>query len=325
LRRWEKAWHRNRLAVQVRGRPIEPAEAELRAAVYATLQELGPGSGVPTLHRLFPEVGKRELEELVRRYRHAHRRERRILLYALRWRRPGSVWAMDFTEPPKPVEGLYDQIFCVRDLPSGYQLWALPTIGKHTRTVIQALEALVKWHGAPLVLKLDNDGVFRSDALRAWARERGVLLLYSPARRPSYNGAAENGIGGLKIRAHYISALNDRVGNWTCDDLEQARRQMNRLGRPRGADGACPDELWNDRESVRDEERDVFLRDYRRRYGVESAKRGIPWGVQLQHIERTSIDREAIARVLVEHGFLMIRRRRITLSIRRWNADKISS
>jgi transposase InsO family protein len=324
LRRWEQAWRGTRLALQVRGRPVEPAEAELRAAVFATLQELGPGIGVPTLQRRFPEVGKRELEELVRRYRHAHRRERRILLHALRWRRPGSVWAMDFTEPPMPVERLYDQVFCVRDLPSGYQLWALPTIGKHTRTVIQALEALVKWYGAPLVLKLDNDGVFRSEALRAWAREHRILLLYSPARTPSYNGAAECGIGGVKTQAHYISALNDRVGEWTCDDIEQARRQMNQLGRPRGSAGPCPDELWNDREALNDHERDSFLRTYRRRYGVEAAKRGIPWGVQLQHTERTSIDRKAIAWVLVKHGFLMIRRRRITLPIRRWKADKIS-
>jgi transposase InsO family protein len=279
---------------------------------------------VPTLRGYFPEAGKRELEELVRRYRHAHRRKRRILLYALRWHRPGSVWAMDFAEPPAPVDGLYDQILCVRELSSGYQLWALPTIGKHARTVIHALEALVKWHGAPLVLKLDNDGTFRGGELRSWSWKHGVELLFSPARTPSYNGAAECGIGSLKTKSHYISALNDRVGEWTCDDVEQAKRQMNRLGRPRGVDGPCPKELWNDRVRLSDNERAVFQRDYRRYYAFESASRGIPRGVQLQHTERSSIDRHALARVLVERGYLSIRRRRITLPISRWKADKIS-
>lgn len=324
LKRWEKAWHERRLEIRLRGRPPSTAGAELRAAVFATLEVLGPGIGVPTLRGLFPEVGKRELGELVRRYRHAHRRGRRISIHALRWTRAGSVWAMDFTEPPATVNGVYDQVLCVQDLGSECQLWSLPTIGKDEATVVGSLEALVRWYGAPLVVKLDNDGVFRAAAVRAWAERHGVLLLYSPPYRPAYNGSVECGIGELKVRAHYASALRDRPGVWTCDDVETARLQMNALRRPHGPAGPSPNDLWRDRTPIGENERRDLRKMHRCCYVVECVQRGLPWGVQLQHEERSSVDRAAIARALVKQGFLLIRRRRITLSVRRWRTDEIS-
>jgi hypothetical protein len=39
--------------------------------------------------------------------------------HVLHWTVPGSVWAMDFAEPPAPVDGVYDYLFSVRDLASG--------------------------------------------------------------------------------------------------------------------------------------------------------------------------------------------------------------
>ncbi len=324
LRRWQRRWREDRLELRTRGRPIEVACAALRAVVFATLAELGPGIGAPTLRCLFPGVGKRELEELVRRYRHAHRRGRRIALHALRWTRPGAVWAIDFSEPPVPIHGLYDQVLCVRDLASTYQLWALPMISKDSRAVIQTLAALTRWHGAPLVLKLDNDGVFRASVVKAWAERHGVRLLYSPPRWPRYNGSVECGIGTLKVHAHYASALHDRPGEWTIDDIELARRTMNDTGRPRGIDGPNPNELWEQRERISTTERGVFQREYSHRYGLECARRGLPWGVQLQHAERSEIDRAAIAQAMTRLGFLLIRRRRITLPVRQWRADKIT-
>lgn len=324
LARWEVSWRRNRLAVQARGRPPDHVDAELRAAVMATLRELGPGIGVPKLRDLYPRAGKRELGELVQRYRHAYRKDRRVGLYALRWNRPGSVWAMDFAEPPTRIDGLYDQLLCVRDLPSEHLPWSLPILGKAVDTVLGSLNALVRWYGAPLVLKLDNDGVFVVKELQTWAERHGVLLLYSPAGCPSYNGAAECGIGGLKVRAHYASARHDRVGEWTCDDVETARCQMNALGRPRGIHGPSPADLWRTRQPITEEERIRFQREYREQHALECARRGVPLGVQSQHRERSSIDRHAIARALTRMGYLSMRRRRITLPVRRWKADKIS-
>jgi hypothetical protein len=32
------------------------------------------------------------------------------------------VWAIDFAEPPQPIDGSYTRLLAVRDLGSGYQL-----------------------------------------------------------------------------------------------------------------------------------------------------------------------------------------------------------
>jgi hypothetical protein len=42
-------------------------------------------------------------------------------MQVLHWTRPGAVWAIDFAEPPLPIEGSYSRLLAVRDLASGYQ------------------------------------------------------------------------------------------------------------------------------------------------------------------------------------------------------------
>lgn len=324
LWRWERSWHGSRFPLTCRGRPPRMSPPHSRRAVYEALKQLGPCLGVPTLQTLFPDLARRELEELVRRFRHAHRRDRRQVVYALRWTRPGAIWAADFTEPPAPIHGVYDQLLCLRDVASTRTLSALPTIGKKALTVLDSLKAQVRWHGAPLVLKLDNDSVFTDRRVKAWARDNGVLLLYSPPYWPRYNGGAEHGIGALKVQAHYISARNDRPGMWTCDDIEAARMAANALGRPRGINRPTPEDMWRSRLPIEPEERAAFLDIYREHYRQERSQHNVLDGVQLQHQEQAEIDRVAIAAALIARGLLLIRRRRITLPIRRWKADKIA-
>jgi transposase InsO family protein len=321
--RWWREWKTDQLALRARGRPTKTIGPWRRASVIGAMRKL-PGVGVPTLRVLFPDVGKRELQELVDRFRSATRRDRRLLIHALRWTRPGSVWAIDFSEPPCPINGVHDQILCVRDLGSGCELWTLPILGKCAEVAIHSLKALVHWYGAPLVLKLDNDGVFRSHAVKRWAREVGIRLLYSPPYTPEYNGSIETGMGSLKTLAHVASALHDRPGQWTCDDIEEARCRMNLEGRPRGARGPSPDELWRGRDRINDAERDDFNTTYHDHYIAECDARELDPAVQWQHTERASIDRAALTSTLVKHGLLCIRRRRITLPIRKRNRAIIS-
>ena len=40
----------------------------------------------------------------------------------LTWPVTGSVWAIDYAEPPAPIDGRYDALLAVRDLASGMQL-----------------------------------------------------------------------------------------------------------------------------------------------------------------------------------------------------------
>jgi transposase InsO family protein len=296
----------------------------MRRTILAVLGLMGPEVGLPTLRAIFPRVARSELIDLQRHCRFVFRRRHRWLVHVLKWTRAGVVWAMDFADPPATIDGLYRKLFCVRDLASGKQLLALPCPDKSTRTVLMALEALARWLDLPLVLKCDNEASFCAHALKGWAREKGVLLLFSPEAMPSYNGSIEAGIGSIKTRTHYEAARHGRPGEWTCDDVEAAVQQANTTARPRGRSGPTPKEIWNERMPLGQPERELFWRTYRQRYARECTQRGLHWGQRLQHREQASIDRVAIGRSLIEHGFLLVRRKRISLPIRRRKVKKIS-
>ncbi len=312
LLRWQSRWRENHLDLRARGRPPRHAARAERQAILALFHVLGPHVGLPTLQSHFPNVARGELLELQRRWRYALYRRRKLLLYQLRWQRAGSVWAADHSHPPTVIDGHFSRLLLIRDLPSSYQLAALPTLGEDGEGLRRLLDALVRWHGAPLVLKADNGGAFIAEETQDWAAQHGVLLLLSPPRTPKYNGSAEAGIGSIKTRAHYESVRHGRPGHWTCDDVEAAVQQANETARPHGRWGPTPAELWSPRVPIGEGERRQFQRTYRRRYALECNQRGLPWSVEVQRGEKTSIDRVAISQALIEHGYLAIRRRRIS-------------
>jgi transposase InsO family protein len=317
LRRWWQGWRRDGLAPRPRGRPPQHATRAERQDVLALFRDVGPHVGLPTLRRTFPAIARGELLELQRRYRRAWRRHRRLLLYLLHWRRAGAVWAMDFSEPPAPIDGQFKRLLLVRDLASGCQLAALPTRGEDGHVLRRLLDTLVAWHGVPLVLKSDNGSAFIADATRAWAVSHQVLQLYSPPSTPEYNGAVEAGIGSLKTHAHYAATGAGRpAGHWTCDDIEAAAQQANEMALPHGPHGPTPQEAWRQRPTIARDERDALRRTYRRRYALECSQRGLPWSVALQRNVKASVDRVAISQALIEHGYLAIRRKRITDYVR---------
>ncbi len=321
LRSWMKRWGEDRMALRLRGRPLDRARREERVAVLALFGLMGPGLGLPTLMDLFPDVARRELEELQRRYRHVYRRKNCVLLHVLRWTRPGAVWAMDFAEPPRPIDGLYDRVLVVRDLASGYQLLALPTVGESAACVKQSLHGLFAWKGTPLVLKSDNGGSFTSAIVEQFLKEWGVLQLRSPEGTPAYNGSVEAGIGSLKTRAHYEAARHNRIWEWTCDDVHAALDQANETARPRGAGGPTPDEAWRARLRITSEERSTFHSLYGQHAERERLERRTESPNQRQ---RASIDRVAIGRALIESDLLLVRRRRVSPPFIRRKWAKIS-
>lgn len=318
---WNRAWRRDRMAPAQRGRPLQRTDRDTINRVVAVLHTQGPGVGFPTLRALFPQLARRELEHIMRRYRRVYRqRLGRRLIHVLGWTQPGAVWAMDFTEPPYPIEGVYGDVLVVRDLGSGKTLAALPVPGQSAERVRDLLRVLFARHGAPLVIKSDNGSPLVAEIVAALLRRWDTLALVSPPGTPSYNGACEAGLGGIKTRAHHLAAHHGRPGEWTCDDVEAARLQANQTARPRGSSEPTPDEAWDGEPTVTLAQRAALaaaVADQRAAITRELTAASTT-------LDAASIERIAISRALVELGFLQLRRRRITLPITQRSKRKIS-
>lgn len=247
LRSWQRLPNSPPCAPAPRGRPCRDATIERRAEVQEHLTELGPHAGVPWLRRAFPDVARSELEELKVLERLRRRSRREEYTHRLLWHRPGSVWAMDYAEPPLPIDGVYRALLSVRDLASGKQLAWLPVPAPTAEQAVAGLEALFRAHGAPLVLKSDKGSPFTADRTVALLTAYDVIPLLSPPYTPRYNGACEAGIGSLKTRTHHRAALDGRPGLWSSEDVEAARRMADEEHYPRRLRGLTAADAWQAR------------------------------------------------------------------------------
>jgi hypothetical protein len=321
---WRQRWKDDRLRPVERGRPVEPVGRDQRWAFLAVFGLMGPQVGLFTLQSLFPDMARSAIVDLQRRCREIYRRKAAWVVHALRWTRAGSVWAIDFANPPAAIEGLYEKLLVVRDLASGYVILAIPVVAESAALVIRILASLFKWFGKPLVIKSDNGAPFIAEEVQQYLEREGVYVLYSPEGTPSYNGSVEAGIGSIKVRAFWQAALHDRPGEWTCDDIEAAVRQANETGRPHGMGAPTPQESWLWRQPITEAQRSRFGETYAGFVDEEYTQRGWLRMGRLQHRERASIDRVAISRALIDQGFLWIRRRRITPPVSVFRQRKIS-
>jgi len=285
---------------------------------------MGPHATLAALRDLFPEVARGALENLLERCRSVYRRRSRWLVHTLRWTRPGSVWATDFTQPPAPIDGQYRCLLLVRDLASGLQLLALPCDGESAGVMVAVLWFLFQLYGPPLVLKMDNGSAFISSEVKALLQEHGVFALFSPPGTPTYNGSVEAGIGSLEVRAFYESARHDRPGEWTCDDVAAACRQANETAHPWGLGGPTPQQAWRGRTRIHEIEAQQFRSAYDHQQERACTERGITSSSNSSHWLRASIDRVALSRALIERGYLLIRSRRVTPPITLQSAGRIS-
>lgn len=321
LRHWKSRHSQQSLIPRPRGRRPSRMDKATRKELFAHLRMTGPRASVADLRAEFPQVARRELEEILRRFRYWARRTQ---IGALRWNNVGSVWAMDFTEAPDPIDGDQPYIFAVRDLASGMQLLSLPTRDQTAQTVMDALACLFVEHGPPLVMKSDNGSGFKAHSVRDLLDERDVKLLASPPRTPCYNGACEAGIGSIKRRSHEKSSARGEPGHWTSDDVEAARLQANATSRPHGDNNPTPLEAWHVRQPIHMDQRQAFSHDVHKT--MLEVKRDWLYtpDEEIGPATRDRLERESLRRVLVARGYLVVRRRRITLPLKRLKAARIS-
>ena len=321
---WEHRWHENGLAARPLGRPCHRSNPQLRNRAVDLMRMVGPGVGAAAVQAAFPELARREAENLRNRFRRLWKLDNQRLIHVLHWHHPRAVWAMDHTEPTRAIDGRWRYILAVRDLASGCQLAWLPVLDEAAETTIAALQWLFLEYGPPLVLKSDNGSGFIAAATRGFLDGWQVCPLFSPPYTPEYNGTIEAGNGALKTRTHEEAARHGRSGHWTADDTEAARRMANELTYPDGPLGPTRHEHFRSVPPTMLAARAAFGRSVEQEQTQERLKQGYPLDTDLGHSDQAQIDRVAIGRALVEHGFLTFTRRSITPSIKSQIALRIS-
>jgi hypothetical protein len=299
------------------GRPLADSGAPQQQAVVGLLHQRGPGLSVATLREQFPAMARNELTEILHCYRQVWRLQHRRAPHVLRWLRPGTVWAMDFAEPPRPIDGRFDYLLAVRDLASGRQLLWRPVEAENAEVVIRELTPLFMSHGAPWVLKADNGSAFIADPLASFLGHWQTLTLFSPPQTPSYNGSIEASIGSLKTRSQRLATWLGHPGQWTSPVVEAARHEANTTARPRRLHGATPDDVWFRRRPLTEDERDRFRATVRDLQDEARVEKCLPLVGELSRTDQASVDRIAIRRALVVHDLLVFRRKSIPAPIER--------
>jgi transposase InsO family protein len=293
------------------GRPHARATADQATAAISFVHQHGPHVGLPTLQASFPTLARAELRDLLACYRHlwSHLHPRQQV--ACHWHVPGLVWAMDFTEVRRPIDGRWRYVLAVRDLASGLQLTWRPVPGPTVAALLPELQLLFTIYGAPLVVKSDNGSAFRAADLKGFLQRWQVWPLYSPPGAPWYNGAIEASIRSLKIWTEYEAWRNGHADAWASADLDAARAFANTLSRPRRLAGRAPAEVWESRRPPSQEVRDDFGVCVRHLEAEARRAQGIPLDAALDHYDQAALHRRVLESVLVEHGYLSITRRRL--------------
>jgi transposase InsO family protein len=328
LRHWAHHCHAAHLQVVPLGRPARRSPWELRMAALDFLKHHGPNASLPTLQQHFPAMARAELDQLRHRYRRVLHLRYHDTVHVLHWQKPGRVWALDFAQPSDssgqlslpPVDGLFPYLLAVRDLASGYTLAWLPLPDLTTDVLLPVLGQLFARQGAPLVLKSDNGSAFRAEHTLHFLEAAGVIPLFSPPHWPRYNGAIEAGIGSLKTRTNLHAARHGRTA-WAADDLSAACHEANLLAR---FHGRTPSQAWLSRADLTAVERACFRLAVDRQRFAQRTEQHIALDEPLDHWRFSALDRQAVPRALVEHGYLLYRRRRIPLQVRGTKVTRLS-
>jgi transposase InsO family protein len=322
LGRWR---HRSRTSGSPlpRGRPCQQSPCADRLATLQWLDKEGAHMGLPSLRAAFPTMPRCELRELQQAYRREFQATHRRITEELTWHWPGRVWAMDHSEPPSPIDGVYPAILSIRDLASGMQLAWRPVADQTAETTLAVLKSLIDQYGPPLVIKSDNGSAFKSQAFGQLLAAHGITWLPSPPVTPCYNGSCEAANGSMKVRTRHFAAARGTLRRWTSSDLEKARQQANERTRPEGHLGPTPAERWRQRLPITEEERaelSAAIEKHRQRVLDELTTPFDPNNQRQQH----QAHRQAVRRALLDVGLLTITRRSIPLPLRSKNWDKFS-
>jgi hypothetical protein len=180
----------------------------------------------------------------------------------------------------------------------------LPVADEKAETILPILRDLFLEHGPPLVLKSDNGSAFIAEATQSAMFEAVVAQLFSPPRRPQYNGALERSNSTHKTYTQQRAAVEGHPYRWIAEDLEHARQLANTISRPWGHTGPTPDEAWQQRSPITDDERQQFQQSLAKARIEAANDLGLDLAASLSISDRARFDRLALSRALQELGYL---------------------
>ena len=150
--------------------------------------------------------------------------------------RPNDVWAMDFVHD-QLATGRKLRILTLVDTFSRLSPVVDPRFSYRGEDVVATLDLACKKSGYPKTIRVDNGSEFISRDMDLWAYQRGVILDFSRAGKPTDNAFIEAFNSKLRsecLNAHWFLSLED-----ACDRLEAWRRHYNKE-RPYSAIGNIP-------------------------------------------------------------------------------------
>jgi transposase InsO family protein len=264
----------------------------LMQGAIRVLRERHPDWTLRQLREVIPGLPRNSTVGYLKRLGRIEAWQQRRLWDRVTWRVPGAVWAIDGTWLDRPTQPLGRRALVVIDLHSKKTLCLRSVAGERAEEVEKLLKELFARHGVPLVLKLDNGPGFIARRLQAFCRGRGVTLLYSPVRRPRWNGSCEVSVRWAKHRVEAAWHRRGAVGDYVTADLEAA---ANFVGPMPAVDQAL---------------RERFLDTKAEQLAIAAAERGLVIGRVSQDHLRRSLGRVAVRRALELCHILSIEGRR---------------
>ena len=308
-----------------RGRPCKESTALEKLEALELLHREGPHLGLPTLRACLPMIPRCQWRDLQQHYRQWWQRRNRFVQQKLTWHRAGSVWAVDFSTPPTPIDGVSPRIFAVRDVASGMQLAWQPVTDETAAVAVTALRALLHEHGAPRVIKSDNGSAFKSRAWKMLLEAWQVTPLYSPPVTPRYNGACEASNGSMKLRTLMLAIKTGDDKRWTGEQLAAATQQANQLHRSARPSNPTAQEKWSCRPTIEEVDRKEFgkvLDKWRSKLHNQLREANSEESITASQLARE--ERRAVTQSLVELGYLSVAWRSKSLPINVRKVAKIS-
>ena len=179
--------------------------------VHVLLKREGWNVGRNVVYRLYREEGLALRSKTPRRRKMAVVRETRV-----EPTRPNETWALDFVHDELST-GQKIRLLTVVDIFTREALAIEVGQWMRAENVVEVLNRLVRWRGAPKQVRADNGSEFTGRMMDLWTYHHGVRIDFSRPGKPTDNAFIETFNGTLRdecLNLHWF------------DRLAQARREI---------------------------------------------------------------------------------------------------